>query len=72
MYSHPYFGLGLPSPGVCSLCGRAIVSIRASSLAQMEKNLPKMWETWIRPLGQEDLLEKGIATHSSILVGKIP
>ena len=35
--------------------------------AQMVKNLPAMWETWVRSLGQEDPLEKGMATHSSIL-----
>ena len=39
----------------------------ASPMAQMAKNLPAMWETWVRYLGQEDRLEKGIATHSSIL-----
>ena len=31
-----------------------------------------MWETWVRPLGWEDPLEKGMATHSSILAWKIP
>ena len=36
------------------------------------KNLPAMQETWIRFLGQEDVLEEGMATHSSILAGKIP
>ena len=36
-------------------------------VAQMEKNLPVMWETQDQSLGQEDPLEKGIATHSSIL-----
>ena len=36
------------------------------------KNLPAMQETWVRSLGREDLLEKGMATHSSILVWKIP
>ena len=35
--------------------------------AQTEKNLPAMWETWVRPWGQEDPLEKGLATHSGIL-----
>ena len=30
----------------------------------MIKNLPAMWETWVRTLGREDPLEKGIATHS--------
>ena len=38
----------------------------------MVKNLPAMQETWVRFLGQEDLLEKGMATHSSILAWKIP
>ena len=38
----------------------------------MVKNLPTMWETWVRSLGQEDLLEKGMATHSSILAWRIP
>ena len=32
-----------------------------------KKNLPAMWETWVQSLGQEDPLEKGTATHSSIL-----
>ena len=36
------------------------------------KNLPTMQETWVKSLGWEDLLEKGMATHSSILVWKIP
>ena len=40
---------------------------RASLVAQLVKNLPAMWETWVRSLGWEDLLEKGMATHSSIL-----
>ena len=39
----------------------------ASLVAQMIKNPPAMQETWVRSLGQEDLLEKGTATHSSIL-----
>ena len=38
----------------------------------MVKNLTAMWETWVRSLGQEDPLEKGMATHSSILAWKIP
>ena len=36
-------------------------------VAQMVKNLPAMWETWAQFLSWEDLLEKGMATHSSIL-----
>ena len=39
--------------------------IRASLVAQMVKNLPAMWETWVQSLGWEDPLEKGMATHSS-------
>jgi len=38
----------------------------------MVKNLPTMQETWVRSLGWEDPLEKGIATHSSILAWKTP
>ena len=41
-------------------------------MAQTVKNLPAMQETWSRSLGQEDLLEKGLATHSSILAWRIP
>ena len=44
----------------------------ASLMAQMAKNLPAMQETWVQFLGQEDPLEKGMATHSSILAWKIP
>ena len=38
----------------------------------MVKNLPVMWEIWVQPLGWEDPLEKGMATHSSILAWTIP
>ena len=41
-------------------------------VAQMVKNLPAMWETRVRSLGQEDLLDEEMATHSSILAWKIP
>ena len=41
-------------------------------MAQTVKNLPVMWETWDRFLGQEDPLEKGMATHCSIFAWKIP
>ena len=40
----------------------------ASLVAQLVKNLPAIWETWVRSLGQENPREKGKATHSSILV----
>ena len=39
----------------------------ASLIALLVKNLPAMWETLVQSLGQEDPLEKGQATHSSIL-----
>ena len=45
---------------------------QASLLAQMVKNLPAMWETWVLSLGWEDPLEEGMATHSSILVWRMP
>ena len=38
----------------------------------MVKILPAMQETWVQSLDQEDLLEKGMATHSSILAWRIP
>ena len=44
----------------------------ACLVAQTVKDLPAMWETWVRSLGWEDPLEKGKATHSSILVWRIP
>ena len=45
--------------------------IGASLVAQKIKHLPTMWETWVRSLGQEDPLEKEMATHSNILAWKI-
>ena len=44
----------------------------ASLIAQLVKNPPAMWETWVQSLGWEDPLEKGKATHSSILAWRIP
>ena len=44
----------------------------ASLLAQLVKNLPAMWETWVRTLGQEDPMEKEMATHSNLLAWRIP
>ena len=41
-------------------------------MVQMVKNPPAMQETWVRSLGQEHTLEKGMATYSSILAWKIP
>ena len=47
-------------------------SLNEELVAQMVKNLPAMQETWDQSLGQEDPLKKGMATHSSILVWRIP
>ena len=41
-------------------------------MAQTVKNLPEMWETHVRSLGQEDPLEKGMLTQSSILAWRSP
>ena len=41
-------------------------------MAQRVKRLPTVWETWVRSLGQEDPLEKEMATHSRTLAWKIP
>ena len=43
-----------------------------TSVAQILKSLPAMWETRVQSLGWEDPLEKGMATHTSILARKIP
>ena len=43
----------------------------ASLVAQFIKNLPAVWETWVQSLGGKDLLEKEMATHSSILAWRI-
>ena len=48
-----------------------VFSVEVSPVAQMIKNLPAMQETWVRSLGWEDLLEEGMATHSSILAWRI-
>ena len=48
------------------------LSFSASFVAQLVKNPPAMWEAWVRSLGWEDPLERGKATHSSILGWRIP
>ena len=44
----------------------------ASLVVQMVKNLPAIWDTWVRSLGWEDTLEEGMETHSSIFAWRIP
>ena len=48
------------------------IRTRASLVAQLVKNLPAMQETWVRSLAWEDPLEKGKATHASILAWRSP
>ena len=65
----PIPGLGRsPEEGI----GYQLQYCWASLVAQMVKNVPAMWETWVRSLGQEEPLEKEMATHSSTLAWKIP
>ena len=49
-----------------------LLSSQSSLVAQMVKSMPAMQETWVQSLGQEDPLEKGMETHSSILSWEIP
>ena len=53
------------------ICG-LLYLLWASLVAQLVKNPPAMWGTWVRSLGWEDPLGKGKATHSSILAWRIP
>ena len=49
----------------------SLIGAGASLVSQTVKNLPAMWETWVRSLGWEDPLEKRKATHSRILAWRI-
>ena len=51
---------------------RTWIAWATSLVAQMVKNLPPMQETWVQSLGREDPLEKGMATHVSLLAWIIP
>ena len=62
-------GLGR-SPG--EVIGYPLQYSWASPVAQVVKNLPTMWEIWVRSLGWEDPLEEGRATHASVLAWRIP
>ena len=68
---------GMSCSGTCWLLGGAWFQCRyggfwTSLVAQTVKHLPTMWETWVRSLGQEDPLEKEMATHSNIFAWRIP
>ena len=72
--SHAITGNLYQIPSICVISGLSIFSfsIWTSLGAQMVKNLPSVQETQVQSLGQEDPLEKGMATHSSILAWRIP
>ena len=55
------------SPSVLGYFGRHCCTVWASLVAKRVKNLPSVRETWVQSLGLEDTLEKGKATHCSIL-----
>ena len=64
----------IPELGRCAAegIGYPLQYAWASFVAQLVQNPPAMWETWVQSLGWEDPLEKGKATHSSILDWRIP
>ena len=55
-----------------SIYRRYLEELTASLVAQLLKNAPAMWEVWVRSLAWEDPMEKGKATHSSILAWRVP
>ena len=59
------------SAGIRAIPPLPVLNIR-SLVAQTVKKLPAMQETWVQSMGWEDPLEKGMATHSSILAWRIP
>ena len=63
---------GCGTQSLFSRCFQSRSTKLLSLVAQMVKNLPAVWETQVWSLGQEAPLEKGIATHSSILAWRIP
>ena len=60
------------SGGIKQRVAQSFWNSRASLIAQLVKNLPTMQETWVQSLDWKDLLEKGQATHSSILAWRAP
>ena len=67
MITCPFYREGSGSPDVVKDLSKITVLVGASLVAHMVKNLPAMQETQVRSLGGEDPLEKGMATHASIL-----
>jgi len=68
---HSYLAIQFPAMALLEIW-QVLFIYKASLVAQMAKYLPAMWEAWVWSLGQEDLLEKGMATHSSILAWRTP
>ena len=64
-----FLGWGVP-PG--ERIGYPLQDSWASLVAQMVKDQPAVWETWVQLLDWEDPLEEGMATHSDILIWRIP
>ena len=65
-----FFTTAPPGKPIYHVC--VCVYVWTSLVTQTVKNLPAMWGTWVRSLGWKDPLEKGTATHSSILAWRIP
>ena len=71
--SIPGHGINIPHVMCCSQEIKIKdMYVRASLVAQLVKNLPAMWETWLGSQDWEDPLEKGKAAHSRILAWRIP
>ena len=64
--------LNVDENGLCYIWGYLQLLSKAYLVAKMVKNMPAIQETQVQSLSQEDLLEKGMATHSSILTSRIP
>ena len=62
----------IPGSGRSARIGYPLQYSWASLVTQLVKSPPVMWEAWVRSLGQEDPLQKEMATHSSILAWRIP
>ena len=65
-------GSSADKESACNAGDASSIPVLASLMAQLVKNPPAMWETWVRSQGWEDPLEKGMAAHSSILPWRIP
>ena len=61
---------GQSGPGLGKGRNQKSTNCQVQLVAQLVKNPPVMWETWVQSLGQEDPLEKGMATHSRFLAGE--